>query len=569
MKFNFYTSSDHTLFSVFLMLSLFLLSMCDTSTQKNADTTIYHNVKGYTFANDELVDFEALVFGSGKIIEVGSSDELLAAYPDAQKMDGRGNVMLPGLIDAHGHVMGLGYQQLYVDVSGAASLDEAISKVRDYAAEHPELPWIKGRGWNQTHWEGNRFPTAGDLDAVITERPVWLERVDGHAGWANSKALEMAGITAATREPEDGDIITGQDGQPTGIFIDAAMQLVEEHIPEPTKKEKEQALTLAIDKAQSVGLTATHDAGIGPDIWKLYNNFAQKNKLGFRIYAMIGGTGEAFDQLSDGGPIEHAADHMLSLRSVKIYNDGALGSRGAALLEEYSDDHGNNGLLFHNREELVLKIKKAASKGYQVNIHAIGDRANRVVLDAFEEAQTPRQRATLRHRIEHAQIVAPEDIPRFAQLDVIASMQPTHATSDMNMAGDRLGEAQLEGAYAWQTMLDAGVHLASGSDYPVESPNPFWGLYSAVTRQNHNGEPAGGWRPQEKLTRQQALKSFTIDAAYAGFMEEITGSLEPGKYADFVIIDCDYFEIPYSEIYQIDVLETWVAGKKVFHKNNS
>lgn len=543
-----------------------MLSMCDTSTQSNTNTTIYHNVKGYTFANDELIEFEALVFGNSKIIEVGLTDELLAAYPNAQKIDGKGNVMLPGLIDAHAHVMGLGYQQLYVDVSGTKSLEEAISKVKNYATNHPELPWIKGRGWNQTHWKGNRFPTAGNLDAVITDRPIWLERVDGHAGWANSKAMEIAGITAATQEPEDGDIITGQDGEPTGIFIDAAMQLVEEHIPEPTQKEKEQALTLAIEKAQSVGLTATHDAGIEQDIWKLYNDFAKENKLGFRIYAMIGGTGATFDQLSDGGPIEHTANHMLSLRSVKIYNDGALGSRGAALLEDYSDDTDNNGLLFHDREELVSKIEKAASKGYQVNIHAIGDRANRVVLDAFEEAQTLKQRAKLRHRIEHAQIVALEDIPRFAQLDVIASMQPTHATSDMNMAGERLGEERLIGAYAWQTILDTGAHLTSGSDYPVESPNPFWGLYSAVTRQNHNGQPAGGWRPQEKLTRQQALKSFTIDAAYAGFMEELTGSLEPGKYADFVIIDRDYFEIPDSEIYQIDVLETWVAGKKVYHK---
>lgn len=305
---------------------------------------------------------------------------------------------------------------------------------------------------------------------------------------------------------------------------------------------------------------------VGVHTWEMYKNFADNGKLITRIYGMISGAGDTFDELSKDGPIVSYSNDLLALRSVKLYSDGALGSRGAAMIEEYSDDPGNYGLLFVSQDDMNAMASKVMGKGFQANIHAIGDAGNRQVLDALEFAQNENQAFDLRNRVEHAQIVSLDDIPRFAELDIIASMQPTHATSDMNMAEDRVGPIRIKGGYAWQKFLNQGTVVAAGSDFPVEHSNPFFGLYSAVTRMDHEGAPEGGWYPEEVLSRTEALRAFTTDAAYAAHQEEVLGSLEVGKWADFILIEQDYFEVDPSEIWHIEVLETWVAGEPVYQK---
>jgi len=550
-----------SLIMIFLMLTAFA---CRSAQDR---TTIIENIRGYTFYEGELTEFSGLAFRDGRILEVAvRGDTLQADRSNARVIDGMGRVMLPGLIDAHAHVMSLGYNEIELDLAGLQSLDETLQQIEKYAAEHPDLGWIRGRGWNHTRWPANRFPTAEELDRAVVDRPVWLRRVDGHAGWANSRAMEQAGITAETEDPDGGKIVRGENGKPTGVFVDNAMDLVSSSIPERTREADSLALVAALDRMNAHGLTGVHDAGVDLEEWELYKRFADRGDLTARIYAMIGGVDNTFEALSEGGPIESYADDRLALRSVKLYADGALGSQGAALLKEYSDDPGNRGLLFETEDEMTEKILKAASKNYQTNVHAIGDRANRVVLNAFERVKDSLGEQGLRHRIEHAQVVSLQDIPRFRELNIIASMQPTHATSDMNMAEDRVGPERIKGAYAWRRFLEQGTVIASGSDFPVEDVNPFYGLYSAVARKDHRGRPAGGWFPGQAMSRSEAFRSFTLDAAYAAHREEDLGSLEPGNWADFIIIDRDFFEVPENEIWQIEVLETWLAGEKVYER---
>ncbi len=547
----------------YIQVLLFGIIMFIGACSPTVNTTVIENINGYTIIGEELHEFKSVAIKNGKFIET-SNVSLAEKYSNSIVIDGNGKTLLPGLIDAHGHVMGLGFQQLNVDLMGISSLEATLDTLKSYAEANPDLEWIQGRGWNQTLWEENEFPTAADIDKVISDRPVWLSRVDGHAGWGNTMALQMAGVSKDTPDPQGGKIIRDGSGKATGVFIDAAQGFVESEIPAPTQKEQKLALEKAYDQMAKMGITSVHDAGVGVKAWELYKEFADQGKAKTRIYGMISGSGGTFDELSKNGPIKSYANDMLALRSVKLYSDGALGSRGAAMLQPYSDDPGNVGLLFMEQEQMDAAVSKVVGKGFQANIHAIGDAGNRQVLDALEKAQNEHGDQGLRNRVEHAQIVSLTDIPRFKELDIIASMQPTHATSDKNMAEDRVGPQRIKGGYAWKTFLEQGTVVAAGSDFPVEHSNPFFGLYSAVTRMDHSGNPEGGWYPNESLTRQEALRAFTIDAAYAAHQEDVLGSVEAGKWADFILLDENYFEIPASEIWKIKVHETWVAGKKVY-----
>ena len=444
------------------------------------------------------------------------------------------------------------------------TLGEAQSRIRDYASSHPQLSWLLGAGWNQVTWHLGRFPLVSEIDAVVADRPVVLERVDGHAKWVNTKALQAAGITRLTPDPPGGRIERDAAGNPTGVLVDKAMLLVERVIPQPTDDEQRAALAAAFKELGSVGLTGVGDAGDTAREIAVYKSMADQGRLTVRIYAMIWGTEPDFARLLQGGPLIGYRDDMLNVRAVKILSDGALGSRGAALLAPYVDAPDQHGLLFMSDADLQNKIETALRAGYQVNIHAIGDAANHQVLGAFAAAYRSVGGRDLRNRIEHAQVVSLADIPRFKQLNLIASMQPTHATSDMNMAETRIGPERLKGAYAWRTFLDQGTRIAGGSDFPVESPNPFFGLHAAVTRTDHSGSPKGGWHPEQSMSLLEAFRAFTLDAAYAEHQESQVGSLEPGKWADFILIDRDLFTIPPGDIWKIKVEQTWVAGRRVY-----
>jgi len=525
--------------------------------------THVRNVNGYTIGADgKLVRFGGLVIGEdGKVLQLLERGARLRADV-RQVVDGGGRTLLPGLIDAHGHVMGLGLGALVLDLSDTSSLAEAQAKIRAYAAANPNLPWITGRGWNQEKWGLGRFPTAADLDAAVADRPVWLQRVDGHAGWANSAAMRAAGITAATQSPSGGRI-EQVGGQPSGIFVDAAEELVAKHVPAPTPETRDRALAEAQRLLLSMGITATADMGTSPDDWLVMRRAGDAGKLNLRIMAYAAGI-DAMRTIAGTGPTPWLYDGRLRMAGVKIYSDGALGSRGAWLKEPYKDAPGQHGLGFLTDEQLRTQMEAAAAIGMQPAVHAIGDAANAQLLGAIE-ALAPRFPGDRRWRIEHAQIVDPADLPRFGRHGIIASMQPVHQTSDMHMAEARMGLPRLGGAYAWRSMLEAGSRLAFGSDYPVESPNPFHGLAVAVSRQDEAGRPPEGWLAKEKLTMEQALAAFTSEAAYAGFAEDRFGKLVPGMAADFILIDRDIIaERDQRRVRATQVLETWVGGKRVW-----
>ncbi|MYN43733.1 amidohydrolase family protein [Pseudoduganella sp. FT93W] len=530
--------------------------------------TIIDRANGYTLTADgSLLRFTSLAFDDlGKIVAVGSEKDTAARLPKAEHIDAQGKTLLPGLIDAHGHVFGLGEIASGVELFNATSVGGAVRTVAEFARAHPRRAWVIGRGWNQENWKLGRFPTAAELDAQVNDRPVLLHRVDGHAIWVNTKALEMAGVSRDTPDPKGGKIERDAAGRPTGVLVDAAMELVEKVVPLATPAEARSMLDNALAILAKMGLTSVHDAGIKVAQDDLYRDYADHGKLTTRVYAMIGDTGADFDELAKDGPLPSYGNDVYALASVKLYSDGALGSRGAALLAPYSDMPSTKGLLFYPPAEMLAKMNKAMKAGYQVNVHAIGDAGNRQILDAYAQLIPKYNAVGLRHRIEHAQVVTPEDIPRFKTLGVIPSMQPTHATSDQNMAEQRVGSERIKGAYAWRTFLDQGSRIACGSDFPVESPNPFEGLHAAVTRQNNAGQPAGGWYKNQAMTLTEALRCFTLDAAYAAHQENVIGSLEAGKWADFILIDRDLFKVPPEQIGKTQVLQTWMGGKRVYKR---
>ena len=507
---------------------------------------------------------EALAWdAAGRIVAVGSRDEVLAKAAGAPVHDARGATVVPGLIDAHAHLMGLGFALMQADLVGTRSKAEVLDRLQAFAANLPDGAWLLGRGWDQNDWPDKTFPTAADLDAAFPARPVWLERVDGHAGWANTAAMRRVTRDLTGDWQPEGGLIVRAAGKPTGVFVDAASDLIDAVVPPPDDTLRTEALRRALAAASSVGLTGVHDMGTSVADLDLYKRVADAGQFTLRVVAYADGDAAALDALCRSGPYKHPGGRV-RMAGVKFYADGALGSRGAALKAPYSDDHGNHGLLVTPPERLLDGMRKARRCGAQAATHAIGDRGNRLVLDDYATVLGEGARSDHRWRVEHAQIVSVEDIPVFERLHVVASMQPTHATSDMPWAEARVGRERLAGAYAWRRFLQANVRLALGSDFPVESADPRLGLYAAVTRQDLDGEPPGGWLPDQKLTPFEALRGFTTDAAWAGFMENEVGRLAPGLRADFVLLDADPLTSPARQLPDIKVLSTWIDGVRVY-----
>lgn len=518
------------------------------------------NVDGMTLDQDgKVIRFSGLLISpDGKVARLLQQGE---KRPDKLdwRADMKGKVLLPGFIDAHGHVMELGFRALELDLSDTKSLDEAKAKIAAYVAANPEKKWILGGGWNQEVWGLGRFPTAADLDAVVSDRPVWLSRADGHAGWANSAAMKVAGVTAKSATPAGGRIEkTGT--LPNGVFVDAAQDLIGKAVPQPLPKDRDSAFLKAQAILLGFGITATADMGTSLDDWLSYRRAGDTGALRIRIMSYGAGV-ETAVRIGGTGPTPWLYDGRLRLGGAKLYADGALGSRGAWLKAPYSDAPRQSGTGFLADDVIRNLMSRAAMDGYQLAVHAIGDKANSQVLDAIEELSET-YKGDRRWRIEHAQIVDPADLPRFGKHGTIASMQPTHQTSDRTMAEARLGPDRLAGAYAWASMLKNGAVLAFGSDYPVESPDPFAGWAAAFTRQDAEGQPYGGWRAEERLTREQAWWAFTGGAAYAGFAEDKFGRLAPGQRADFIIVDRDPLMASPSDLRGTKVEETWVGGHK-------
>lgn len=503
----------------------------------------------------------------GRILAVGARDALAARYPRATRLDLGGATVIPGLIDAHGHVANLGFSQLRVDLVGTRSRAEVVERLRVFARDLPPGAWLLGRGWDQNDWPEQDFPTAADLDAAFPDRAVWLTRVDGHAGWANSAALRaVKRDLSGTWQPDGGQILRDPSGRATGVLIDSAMDLVRTAVPPVDEGAAERALVLGMDAAVRHGLTGVHDMGVSRDDLRRYRRLADAGRMPLRVYALADGDREALADLCASGLYAHPAGR-LRMRGVKLYMDGALGSRGAALIEPYSDAPANRGLLIIEPAALGALVERVRGCGVQLAIHAIGDRGNREVLDAYARALARAPAGDdLRWRIEHAQVLAPADLPRLAELGVVASMQPTHATSDMAWAEARVGAERIVGAYAWRQLRDSGARLALGSDFPVESVDPRLGLYAATTRTDDAGRPLGGWHPEEKLTAYEALRGFTLDAAWAGFMERDVGSLEPGKRADFVVLREDPLEIEPARLRDLGIEATYVDGRPVWRR---
>ncbi len=533
------------------------------ATSAPADLVVV-NARVYT-ADDARPLVDAFAVRNGRIVFTGSVREARSlAGPRTEIVDAAGRTVIPGMVDAHAHFSGLAQTLSIVDLVGVTSVEELIARVKARVATAPRGTWIQGRGWDQNRFADGAFPTHETLSAAVPDHPVYLVRVDGHAAFVNARAMQLAGLTATSADPDGGRILKSESGEPTGILIDRAQGLVSRVIPAPSTAETRKALLDAQRVMFGWGLTGVHDAGAGRATIELYDEMARTSDLRLRLYAMIADDSAAIAHFFARGPQSALHDGRLWVRAIKLYSDGALGSRGAALLEPYSDDAGNNGLLVSPPAHIREVAEAALQRGFQVNSHAIGDRGNRIVLDAFEAALAKHPVADHRFRIEHAQILHYADIPRFAQLGVIPSMQASHQTSDMYWAGKRLGPERLLGAYAWRSLLNTGVIIPNGSDFPVEFVNPLISFHAAVARQDANDYPVGGWFPDQRMTRDEALKSMTLWPAYAAFQEQELGSLTPGKRADFVMLDQDIMRVPAELVLSTKVLATFVGGARVF-----
>jgi predicted amidohydrolase YtcJ len=517
--------------------------------------TLVSNVNGIQVGADgKLHHFIGLIFDDqGKVRTVLTGPPPPITF--AHSVDGGGRTLLPGLIDAHGHVTELGFSALQLDLVGTSSLDDLQQRLRAYAAANPGTRWIIGRGWNQELWPVKRFPTAADLDSVVSDRPVVLRRVDGHALVANSAAMKAAGVTAQTPTPPGGRI-------ENGLFVDNAMELIDKAVPPPTPAELDQALAKAQEILLTYGVTGVGSMSTTLGDWNAMRRAGEAGRLAVRLMVYA----DELKLLSAAPkPTPWLYGDRLRMVGIKFYADGALGSRGAWLKQPYADKPDSRGLQFHSDAEMLSLADQAASRGFQIATHAIGDAANAQIIGVYEQMSRKYGRDR-RWRIEHFQIADPADIPRLAPAAIIASMQPTHQTSDRLMAEKRLGPNRLSGAYAWQSVLKSGARLAFGTDFPVESPNPFPGLAAGISRQDMSCHPPGGWIPSERLTLEQSLDAYTRGAAYAGFAEDRMGALEPGKWADFVIVDRDPTKVDAEGLARTQVLETWIGGKKMWER---
>ena len=578
-------SSQLRYFLFFLAtLAVVAIVMIETN-QESADTIYVDGVVRTMDGGNTVV--EAFAVKGDRIVGTGSTAYIERRFESTNVVDLHGKTVLPGFIDSHAHFFSLGIARMTVDLLGAQSEREAAVRVRQRVQQTKPGQWIRGRGWDQNEWPSRQFPTHVSLDQVAPNNPVYLARVDGHAIWVNRMALKLAGVGKATRDPSGGRIVRDSRGEPTGVLVDNAIPLVQNFLPPMSDAEELEAMHLASQECVKDGLTTVHDMGIDSVEFALYKKLIQENQLPLRIYAAVGGVGELWNQFLKDGPLIGFGDNHLTIRALKMYMDGALGSRGAALIEPYSDDPDNRGLTVSSEESIRSATVEALQHGFQVCTHAIGDRANDIVLRTYASALKEVPVKDARLRIEHAQVLTPTDIPKFKEYGIIPSMQPTHATSDMYWAEARLGPKRIRYAYAWRSLLNTGVIIPGGSDFPVENPNPIWGIYAAATRKDRQGRPRdaedgrkyfqfskegmtdtsafdNGWYPWEKMTREEALRSFTSWGAWAGFEEHLKGSLERGKLADFVVLSEDIAEVPDAEILNVRVLKTYVGGKEVY-----
>jgi predicted amidohydrolase YtcJ len=507
----------------------------------------------------------ALAVRGGRVLFVGSDTEARTlAGAGTRVLDLHGRTVIPGMVDAHAHLTGLAASLRNVALAGSTSYNEVISRVVERTKTVKPGEWVQGRGWDQNRWPEKSFPTHEALSRATPSNPVVLTRIDGHALLANAMAMRLAGVTAATKDPAGGKVLRLPNGDPSGVFVDNAKSLIDNRVPPASETAMREATVAAIAEANKWGLTGVHDAGEPRHVIEMFESLARAGRFNIRNYVMVSDNAADIAYYTRRGPQNGLYDGRIWIRAIKTYADGALGSRGAALLAPYSDDSLNTGLLVTPPAHLEKVAEIGLRSGFQVNTHAIGDRGNRIALDAFESALKAVPRADHRFRIEHAQVLSPEDIPRFAKLGVIPSMQASHQTSDMRWAETRVGPERIRGAYAWRSLLNTGVVIPDGSDFPVEEVNPLISFHSAVTRQDASGWPPGGWYPEQVMTREEALRAMTIWPAYAGFQEKELGSLTPGKYADFVVLDRDIMSVPASEVLGTRVLATYIGGKSVY-----